>query len=220
MRKIKLRREILILTLSISVTALLALQGNAAQEVENLIINPDFEQGIVGWELELHADQGAAAQLKVDDDNALVGDQCMLIEIQKLDGSGTWWHVGLNQINLAVEAGETYTLAVWARTENKKARTIRLAGGENHGPWANWGDKDFTITDEWTEYHTTWNQINNDNNARIRIATGQSEEDVWVDHVRFYVGEYQEEDLEGLEVEEAAHPKGKLATIWANLKAK
>jgi len=161
------------------------------QEIENLLVNPDFEEGANGWVLELHGDKGAVAQLVVDKKEALTGKQCMLIDIQKLDGSGTWWHVGLNQ-PVSVEAGKTYTLAVWAKTEPKKVRTILLAGGENHGPWANWGSKDFTISDEWAEYYTTWNQSVTDNNARIRIAVGQSRDNVWIDHVRFYVGEYKE----------------------------
>jgi len=208
--------------LTFALSFILAFSGILiGQEIENLLINPDFEEGTNGWVLELHGDKGAVAQLVVDKKEALTGKQCMLIDIQKLDGSGTWWHVGLNQ-PVSVEAGKTYTLAVWAKTEPEKVRTILLAGGENHGPWTNWGSKEFTITDEWAEYHTTWNQLVADNNARIRIAVGHSKDNVWVDHVRFYVGEYKEEDLKGMQQRGgmSVNPSSKLASMWGRLKSR
>lgn len=59
-----------------------------------------------------------------------------------------------------------------------------------------------------------------DPNGRIRIATGQAKEKVWVDHVRLYEGQYEEEDLDELQgrIVRAVAPSGKLATAWASIK--
>lgn len=199
---------LLVLSLFLCLTA-------GADEIENLARNPDFEDGTFEWVLELHAGNGAAAELKSDKDG-VVGDKCALVETTKLDGSGTWWHTGLNQNGHMVEAGITYTLAFWAKSEVK--RPISGCMGENHGPWANWNMQNFTITPEWQEYWVTWTSVVTDKNARIRIPTGQAKESVWVDHVRLYEGNYEEEDLEGLVIERSVEPSDKLATTWAEIK--
>lgn len=185
-----------------------------AQEDENLVRNPDFEDGIIGWELELHGDQGAAATLTTDKDG-VVGKLCALVETQSF-GGGTWWHTGLNQTGHAVEDGVTYTLSFWAKSETE--RIISACMAENHDPWGNWNMQDFTITMEWQEYSLTWTSATIDPNARIRISMGQAKEAVWVDHVRLYEGDYVEEDIEGF-TEQPVKPASSLATTWASVKA-
>jgi hypothetical protein len=204
---------ILILIFAVSGVAL-------SEEIENILLNPGFEDGQLGWVLENHAGEGAASQLVIDQEERLTGKQSMRIDIQKVAG-GTWWHVGLNQnfsqeTGIEIKAGEIYTLAAWVKTEPKTTRTILLAGGENHGPWANWGSKEFNITDEWAEYHTTWEQTVNDNNARIRIAIGHTKDTVWVDYVRFYMGEYVEANLE--DQSKPIFPLSNLTTTLGSLK--
>jgi len=185
---------------------------------ENFARNPDFEDGIVEWETEIHAETGAAAQLK-SDKGGVVGDLCALFETQNIDGSGTWWHTGLNQSGHAVKNGVTYTLAFWAKAEVK--RKIGACLAENHDPWDNWSMQEFNITPEWQEYWVTWNSPAVDKNARIRIPMGYSKEKVWVDHVRFYEGQYKEEDLGGLVInKKLVEPLGKLAITWAKVKSK
>jgi len=209
MRALVTMVTLLLLTLLLGLTA-------GADEIENLARNPDFEDGIVEWVLELHGDAGAVAELKVDKDG-VVGDKCALVETMKLDGSGTWWHTGLNQNGHIVEAGVTYTLAFWAKSEVK--RPICACMGENHDPWGNWNMQTFFITPEWQEYWVTWTSLVTDKNARIRIPTGQFKDEVWVDHVRLYEGTYKEEDLEGITMKRPVEPSGKLATTWAEVKA-
>jgi hypothetical protein len=185
----------------------------SAEEIKNLVRNFDFEDGIVEWVLELHADQGAAATIGVDNKEAVTGKQSAIVETQKLQG-GTWWHTGLNQNNHAVKAGTTYTLAFWAKA--KSIRTINAGMGENHDPWGNWGFKEFSLDTEWKEYWTTWQSNVTDPNGRIRIATGTFKATVWVDHVRLYEGEYQKEDLSQ---SKPVSSKERLATTWGEIKS-
>ena len=132
---------------ALAITSLfcLAFYTNAFAEFKNLVRNFDFEDGIDQWVLELHADQGAAATIGVDKKESVTGKQSAIVETQKLKG-GTWWYTGLNQNGHTVKAGTTYTLAFWAKS--KSIRTINAGMGENHGPWANWGFKEFNLDKE------------------------------------------------------------------------
>lgn len=122
-----MRCSIVAATLLFSTLLLLSGLTADAREIENLVRNPDLEDGTAEWVLELHGAQGAVAELKADKEG-LIGDKCALVETMKLDGSGTWWHTGLNQNGHSVEAGVTYTLAFWAKSEAE--RPIRAGMGE------------------------------------------------------------------------------------------
>ena len=208
-------RKILILALSILLAAFLISQGDAVEEGENILANPDFDLDKDGWDFHVSVPL-ALAEFKIDES---IGGKYALIEINE-PGTGAS-QIQLRQMGTGLEAGITYTFAVWLRTESGATRTLELrgVGRTPEDKPATYKKETVTITDEWAEYHTTWEQSVDDlENGRVGLLLGKFEGDVWVDHARHYIGEYQEEDIQ-VAPAATARPQGKLATTWANLKA-
>ena len=213
MRRTKQEGKVLILTLSILLAAFLISQGDAAEEGENILFNPDFDLDKSGWDFNV-SQPGWAAEFKIDES---IGGKCALIEISE-PGTGAFG-IQLRQMGTGLEGGNTYTFAVWLKTESGATRTLELrgVGRSPEDKPATYKKQVVTITDEWAEYHTTWEQPVDDlANGRVGLLLGTLKEAVWIDHVRHYIGEYEEDILGG--VEKAMRPQGKLATTWANLK--
>ena len=210
----KQERKILILTLSILLAAFLISQGDAAEEGVNLLVNPDFDMDKDGWDFHVSLPDWVA-EFKIDEP---IGGKCALIEISE-PGTGAFG-IQLRQMETGLEGGNTYTFAVWLKTESGVTRTLELrgVGRSPEDKPATYKKQVVTITDEWAEHHATWEQAADDlENGRAGLLLGAVNGDVWVDHARLYVGEYQEEDIQ-VAPAATARPQGKLATTWANLK--
>ena len=180
-------------------------------EVVNMVQNPSFEDGTTGWQLLITAPAGAKWEVEKD---GVVG-KCVHVTITAV--SGTSWHVEIHQPGMALKVGQEYTFNFWAKTVEVKSRAIQpgLEGIGGAGDW--W--QDTNITEKWTEFSKTWNQ-QLAGNATIHFAVAQVKGDIWLDQVRLYEGKYVEEDLEAIDKEKgkAVELKGKLATVWGNIR--
>jgi hypothetical protein len=181
----------------------------AQEEGENIVRNPSFEDGTAEWQLLITAP--AAATWEVVEEG-VVGD-CVYIDVSAV--SGTDWHVEIHQPNQMLDGGETYTFNFWVKTSEDVGSRPFGPGIEGLGA-SDWWET-FNINDEWQEFSRTWEQ-GLSGSATIHYGLGQVKGDVWLDHVRLYIGEYVEENLEDIEVEKAVESKGKLATAWGSIK--
>ncbi len=186
----------------------------AQDEDENLVQNPDFEShSQAPWTMWVE-DANAVAVLTIDDEVSFTGDQSLLIEIVQ-KGSGQRVELHQNPFNL--ESGQDMTYAFWAKVEEDDVREAKMIVNHRADPWTTYGSASIRITEEWTEFHTSANISADDSIVGIYVELRDTVGSVWFDHFRFYEGDYEEEDIEGI-VEKAVEPGSKIACTWARIK--
>jgi len=164
----------------------------SSQEVENLLMDGGFEEPVLGWSLVTRAP--AAATLTIDTNEKRVGQASARIEITDV-GDGTSNHnLTLdNSAGIAVEANKTYTVDFWTKAEAD--RTLILDALQNQDPWARlFRVIDLPVTTEWTRIHHTFQVDATMSPVVFLFSFVDSKATIWLDHVRFYEGEFDEED--------------------------
>ena len=161
-------------------------------QVENLLMDPGFEEPVLGWSLARRAP--AAATLTIDTNEKRVGQASARIEITDV-GDGTSNHnLTLdNNAGIAVEANKTYTVDFWTKAEAD--RTLIIDALLNQDPWTRlFRATDLPVTTEWTRIHHTFQADATLSPVVFLFSFVDSKTTIWLDHVRFYEGEYDEED--------------------------
>jgi hypothetical protein len=162
-----------------------------SQEVENLLMDGDFEEPVLGWGLARRAP--AAATLTIDTNEKRVGQASARIEITNV-GDGTSNHnLTLdNNAGIAVEADKTYTVDFWTKAEAD--RTLIIDALLNQDPWTRlFRATDLPVTTEWTRIHHTFQANATMSPVVFLFSFVDSTTTIWLDHVRFYEGEFDEE---------------------------
>jgi len=187
-----------------------------AGDIENMVANPDFDQGTTGWNLGCLAD-GAAGALSVEKVKPAVGGAMGDCLYAKIDGVGNdAWEPEIHSPSFEVKNGKVYTVSFWAKTEKGSARTIGVKF-EQLDTWVGPSQK-FDLTDEWTEYHFSPTMTMGSPPAVvIHIQFDFMKDDVWFDHFRVYQGEYVAEDISP---KQAIEPIGKQGATWGSIKSK
>ncbi len=159
-----------------------------AQQVENLVLNPSFEEDEViladdgekwatwGWENSLNT--------TVEFDETTFVDGIRSLRINPIKGDANWWFILYQSIETGFEVGETYTLSFWAIAEEPRpfGAMFRQSAGDQ------WGYTDFELTTEWAEYSLTSaipQAVGN-----IEFWCADSEVTFWLDFFYVYKGEY------------------------------
>jgi hypothetical protein len=187
-----------------------------SQEVENLLMDGGFEEAVLGWGLATRAP--AAATLTIDTEEKRVGQASARIEITDVgDGSSNHNLTLDNQAGIAVTANKTYTVDFWTKAEAD--RTLIIDALQNQDPWARlFRVTDLPVTTEWTRIHHTFQADATMSPVVFLFSFVDSKTTIWLDHVRFYEGEFDEED--GVP-ESAFDPDPEDGTVveatWANL---
>ena len=187
--------------------------GAATQdEIENMLTNPDFENGTTGWSF--------GESLTIDWDEDPIGGlgQVAFAEVNNVGPEA--WNPEIHSPPFNLENGKTYTYSFWAKAEEGSARTLSPSF-EQLDTWVGMGST-ITLTDEWQEYHFTgvWTDPSSPPAVVIHIGFDLQLDDVWFSHFRVYEGEYvEEEDIEGQQ-KIAVTPMGRLATAWGQIKSR
>ncbi len=208
----------------LSVTVLLAALFMTATvgiyAVEEFIMEEDFEAGQANWSVATRP--GAAMELIIDDDDSVTGKKSARFEISAVGGGGMHDLTLDCNIPIGIEAGETYTVDFWVKAE--KDRTIAIDLLMNHDPWTNiFRIENIPVTTEWAVQHHTFVSILEDANAVFLFSFSRSSNlnplvTMWIDHIRFYEGDFEEEDLLGLPPK-AVTFGNKLSGTWGMIKS-
>jgi hypothetical protein len=184
---------------------------------ENMIMNPEFDMGTAFWNLEVHGDFVAAVMLEDRSDG--IGDKrCARIDINNIEAGAEVWRLQFKQTGIKMEQGETYTWSFWAKTEDWREANVWV--GMETDPWTTLGPSEIIeLESEWQEYHFTFDAQGSFDNTRLAIQLASSPETVWIDHVRFYEGDYEEEDFDEIMQQRPVTPAGKLESTWGNIKS-
>jgi hypothetical protein len=197
---------------------------SADDEVENLFDNPGFEEGprvrdaqsVNGWNLYLQ--NNGSALLSIDDEEAIEGDRCAMIEVTGVPAGGTWNVRFEHTRNFHVKKGDKYTMSFWLKGDPGPV-TISPSRAEKD-PVAGWGNQASKIvnpTPEWKEYYLTF-VATEDRLIMWQLLISNPKQIYYVDYARCYEGEYVESEIKP--VEEAVFPAGKLAAQWGHIKSK
>jgi len=188
--------------------------------VENIIMEDDFEFGQANWSVATRP--GAAMNVSIDDEESVSGEKSIRFEVTAVGGGGMHDLTLDCNIPIGLEANETYTVDFWAKAEVD--RTIAMDLLMNHDPWTNtFRVENIPVATEWAVQHYTFTSLFEDENMVFLFSFSKSSnlnplETMWIDHVRFYEGEFEEEDLTG-ESSKAVNLDGKIAGTWGMIKS-
>jgi len=215
MGEMKMRFGLNYFIIFISVMLILA-PNSIAQDIENLLSNPDFEVDTNGWTI------GAGNTLSIDKkEECPTGTNAVLATIDAVGANA--WEPEIHSPSFALAQNKTYTYSFWARTEEEETKAINPMFESNDPAWVGAGGMNITLTEEWQEYHSTavWA---NESRAVVVIHIGLNfppteMNDMWIAHAKAYEGDYVEEEIEGLQPK-AVTPVGNLAIPWGEIKGK
>jgi hypothetical protein len=205
------------LVLSIALVVGMILTSPAfSQEVENQLMDGDFEEAGSGWGLARRAP--AAATLTIDTVEKRVGQASARIDITNVgDGSSNHNLTLDNSAGIAVEANKTYTVDFWTKAEAD--RMLIIDAIMNQSPWTRLVRvTDIPVTTEWTQIHHTFEASDTMSPVVFLFSFVDSTTTIWLDQVRFYEGEFDEEGG-GPELAYAPDPEDQavIEATWANL---
>jgi len=194
--------------------------GQAQDEVENILINGNFEGGVA----EPWGTYGGATTEVVDklegaavDEDPIEGNYCLHVVVPA--AAANFWETGLNQGGLVFEAGKIYTLSVFLKSK-EGTLDINFKPELAADPWTAPAEQSFVMTEEWAEYSITTSAVTEDlSPAEIVLHIGYAPGDFWIDNIRWYEGEYVAPSLGDKSVASLPVPEdGSLhPDTWANL---
>jgi len=188
--------------------------AKAQDAPENILQNSDFENvDNAPWTMWVE-DAVAQATMSVDKKEHIDGDQSLLIDVKKRGGGK---RVELHQNPLILKKGWKLTYALWAKVPKDDVRSARMICNHRADPWTSYTFKDIVITEEWTEFWSTFTMPDTDAIAGIYVELIDTAGQVWFDHFRLYQGDYIKEEL-GVKPK-AVEPNGKLAYTWGKMKS-
>ena len=162
-----------------------------AQEVENLLENGGFEDGVAtpwyqygGATLEVVQQLAGAAV----PEEPIEGNYALHIVVP--NAGANVWDFGLQHADHVFEAGKKYTLSAFLKCK-EGTLTIHFKPELQVDPWTAYGNQDKTMTDEWVEYYVTTPVFADDvTPGSITFHIGFDAGDFWMDDVKWYEGDY------------------------------
>jgi hypothetical protein len=185
-----------------------------AQEIENLVSNPDFDMDmniVADWTI------GAGGTLSIDKKEKFPIGQVMKAQIDAPGAND--WEPEVHSKAFDVKNGTMYTCSFWAKADaDKRPITVKY---EQLDTWVG-PSQNFSITDkEMTEYSfSPIMTMGSPPQVVIHIQFNKVKGGVWFAHFRVYEGKYVEDDLKIAGKPKAVSPGGKLAVTWGDVKSR
>ncbi len=158
-------------------------------QVENLALNPSFEEDEVilddpewlqwaTWGYE----SGLDSTVEIDETEFIDGKRSLRI----IPTGDTNWYFIVLSLPIYVDIDKDYTISFWAKAEEPRPLTLQLKATDNS--IAAWGATDFDLTTEWAEYHYGSEVLIDD--VKLEILCSGSEAPFWLDFFYVYEGDY------------------------------
>ncbi|HUU17307.1 MAG TPA: carbohydrate binding domain-containing protein [Sedimentisphaerales bacterium] len=158
-------------------------------QVENLALNPSFEEDEVilddpDWEqwCTWNPDEGAGSSVTVVDTEFIDGTRSLRVDPKGPEN----WHFIVVYISFPADLNKNYTASFWAKAEEPRPLTVQMKAADNSVDA--WGATDFELTTEWAEYHYTSEVLHTD--VKLEFLDAGSEVPHWLDFLYIYEGEY------------------------------
>jgi len=189
-----MRTRVVWLTAFILIGFIALAPSRAQDEVENLLANGGFEDGVMApW-----TTYGSVSTEVVDklegaavDEDPIEGNFCLHIVVP--EAGANFWDAGLQHRGHNIfEQGKKYTLSAFLKCKEGELN-INFKPEQDGDPWPGYGEQSFTMTEEWTEFSTTTPVFSEEvNPASVTLHIQYAAGDFWIDGVRFYEGDYVE----------------------------
>lgn len=194
----------------LTIIAIVLVISNFSYGQENLMKNGGFEDGVLApW-----STYNDGVKTEIVASGAIEGKYYLKVITIK---GANFWDAGLqhNAGNYTFQKGKKYTLAAFLRSPNKLQINFKPELGVN--PWTGYGEKSFTMTEDWAEYYVTTPVFDSDvNPGTITFHIAYDAGEFHIDGARFFEGDYvAPPEIKPSSVES----KNKLATVWGKLKA-
>ena len=152
---------------------------------ENILINGSFEDGFQSpWVF----DNGTPAYEIVSD----AQDGLNALKVTIAEAGSSEYIPALAQPGISFEAGKYYTFSVFLKG-SYDGMQVYLKPQQRGGSYTGYGAAYVTLTTEWAEYSVTTPVFSSTvATADVSIWLGMQAGDVYIDHVRFYEGDYTE----------------------------
>jgi len=184
----------------------LALSGAVLARAQNLLKNGDFEAGNTDpWSVY------GAATLKLDTTEKHSGKASAFVDVTAKGAN--FWDSGFQYLNIEFEANTQYTYAAFLKAEAPKK--INFKPELSKDPWTGYGEKMMEISTTWKEYYVEFKPDTKVTPAALTLHIADDDTNFWIDDARWYVGTYVPGDQPT-----AVDPKGKTATVWAEMKSR
>jgi len=196
--------------------------SHAQDEVENLLANGGFEDGVTApwgtWgsvNIEVVEELEDAAVRE----DPIEGNFCLHVMVP--EPPVDYWNVGLYPSGVVFGEGKKYTFSVFLKCKEGELQ-IELKPELNEDPWTAYGVETFTMTEEWTEFSVTTPVFSEDvSPPTVSLHIGFAVGDFWIDGARWYEGDYVppylgEKSLASRPFPEdgALHPDTWVSLVW------
>ncbi len=112
----------------------------------NLFINPAFENDFANWNTPVN---GGAANFSISTLAPQEGTKAARVEVSATGANP--WDIQLQRSGITLEAGVTYDLSFWAKSETA-GLVFPVFFVKNQAPWTPYGNASFTTSLDWTKY--------------------------------------------------------------------
>lgn len=154
-------------------------------ETNNLLpVNSGFEFGTEGGFTTITS-SSAKATFETDNTDAFEGYKSLKVNVTTVTPN-EFWNVQMNTRKFKVIREHNYILSFWAKTDNDQKIDIKIADTENN-TWIG-GEKQFTLTNEWTRYNyeiTSNVTTSGQRGALLTFMLGRSVGNYWLDNIVF-----------------------------------
>jgi hypothetical protein len=196
----------------LSVILILAVWVSAlpAQEIKNLLLNPDFEVDTANWTI------GAGGTLSIDKKEKFPVGQVVKAQIDNAGPDA--WVPEIHSNKFDVKIATVYTCSFWAKAD-ADVRPIGVTFEQDvtfTGPGTT-----FNLNKEMTEYKFSPTMtVGSPPQVVIHIQFNLIKGGVWFSHFRVYEGKYIDDKIDLGGKPKAVTPGEKLASSWGSIKSK
>jgi len=158
-------------------------------QVENLALNPSFEEdedAILNdpdwfqW-CTWNPDDVTGSNAQIDDTESVDGDRSLRVDPVGIEN----WHFVVANISFPLKTGTDYTVSFWAKAEEPRPLGAQFKAADNS---VSWGYTDFNLTTEWAEYTFTAESMSDE--GKLELFCAGVEVTHWIDFVYIYEGPY------------------------------
>ena len=146
----------------------------------NLFENPSFEDNFANWNSPIN---GGAANYSITTSSPQAGLNAAKVEVTTAGANP--WDIQLQQGGIILEAGVSYDLSFWAKSETA-GLAFPVAFVKDQSPWNLYAAQSFTTTLGWTQYTFSFTPTVTDN-VLFNIDLGSNVGVFYFDNFRFGV---------------------------------
>lgn len=166
----------------------------AAQNNENLLKNPRFEDVLNGWQIEVNQGKMTAQSEEIAPAENAPPGRALHLKVDELGGAD--WHLQAGQNGLDLQDGESYTLRFWARADAPRA--LPFYASLDRAPWSSLGvSAQRDLTPQWQRFRISFTARGTQPNAnRFEFVLGKMLGDVWLADFSLQRGTALDEEME------------------------